>query len=444
MAKPFVSFVHPDDVESTLSEIENLGSGKDAVEFTNRYRCKDGKYRWIQWNSHQQEGLFYASARDVTSLKQSLESAQREVHTLLLAERLGEFGHWRIDMRAARPIVRWSPNVYRIHGLDPDEFQPSLEDGVKAYHPDDQATVAAHIETAIAQKRGWDFRLRLLRPSGEVRHVRAVGECEFDASGDEVTGLFGVFHDLTEMEATQRARNQELEQFAYRAAHDLQAPLRTISGFVGLLREDLDGEASETVDRHLAFVESGTARMQALIEQLFRYAKTVGDASVPEPVDMAAVARDAVVAFQAELSQIGAVVEVGALPTIPGRPGALNSVVLNLLDNAIKYRSKEPLRVQIDCEPDGGSWRFRVVDNGIGIPPTHLERVFNLFERAASQNAGGVGLGLPMCRKVLERLGGRIWAESGPGGGTAFVFTVPRQPEAGRRSEGEHPITSPG
>lgn len=431
----FLSFVHPDDVEATLREVARLGAGEETIEFTNRYRCKDGTYRWIQWSAYQRGGLSYASARDVTKLKETLRSAQREVQTLLLAEQLGEFGHWRVDLQATKPKVQWSPNVFRIHGRDPSEFEPSLESGVEAYHPDDQPAVAAHIETAIAEKRGWDFRLRLVRPTGELRHVRAIGECELDSSNGNVKALFGVFQDLTETEATQRAANQELEQFAYRAAHDLQAPLRTISGFVRLLRDELDGEVSETVNTHLGFIESGTAKLRNLIQELFRYAKTVGDESELEPVDMAVVAQTAVDACQAELAEVGAEVEIGALPTVPGRRGALDSVVLNLIDNAIKYRSEEPLRVKIDCEPYGDSWRFRVVDNGIGVPQPHLERIFKLFERVAARNAAGVGLGLSMCRKVLERLGGRIWAELNPTGGCVIVFTTPRRPEAEDRSQ---------
>ncbi len=427
-AEPFLSFVHPDDVESTLAEVGHLGEGKDAFEFTNRYRCKNGTYRWIQWNSYQRDDRIYASCRDVTNLKEALRSAEREVQTLHLAERLGEFGHWRVGFGGADPTVEWSPNVYRIHGLEPGAFQPSLEEGVKAYHPEDQAVVSAHIETAIAEKRGWDFRLRLVRPTGEVRHVRAVGDCELSGNGDQVTALFGVFQDLTDVEATARARNQELEQFVYRAAHDLQAPLRTMAGFAGLLREELGEQSSETVIRHLASLERGTQRMQNLIRELFRYAKAAGDDSPPIPIDMSLVARSAVEACRAELDEIGAEVEIGPLPTIPGRSGALESVVLNLVDNAIKYRSDRPLRLEIRCEPGHDFWRFRVTDNGTGIAQKHRERVFQLFERATSCNAEGVGLGLPLCRKVLERLGGQIWAEPNATHGSTFSFTMPRMP----------------
>lgn len=426
-ARAFIEFVHPDDVEPTLTELTRLSEGHRTVRFVNRYQTKSGDWRWIEWNSHPVGDRIYASARDVTQLHEALATAQRQVETLELAEQIGNFGHWRIDV--ATNALHWSPNVYRIHGLDPESFRPTVENAIAAYHPDDRDGVQRYVESAIERRAGWDFRLRLQRSDGEERLVRAVGRVQLDPNAKDVTGLFGVFQDVTEREQALMQRHSELEQFAYAAAHDLQAPLRTMLGFLQLLEEELDESASEDVKEYLTRLTRSASRMRALVGELYRYAKVVGTDGRTESVDLGALLEGIVQEREADLKAADATVEVTDLPAVLGVPAPLTSVFANLVDNAIKYRSPDrQLRIQVRGAVDGAHAAIDVSDNGRGFSPEHAEKVFGLFTQLDGDKRDGMGVGLALCRKIIERHRGSISVTPRPDEGVTVHLRLPLAP----------------
>ncbi len=227
--------------------------------------------------------------------------------------------------------------------------------------------------------------------------------------------------------------NAELEQFAYVASHDLQEPLRAVASYTQLLarryQHRLDGDAVRFIDRTVAAV----SRMQALIRDLLAVAR-VGTHGEPfEATDCESVLRDVLDDLQAAVIEAGATVTHDPLPVVLADRSQVRQLLQNLIGNAIKFRGDPAPRVHIAAQRDGAAWQFRVQDNGIGIEPEYAERVFVIFQRLHGRRAyPGTGVGLAICKKIVERHGGRIWLESADGQGTRVCFQLP----AGRGAEG--------
>jgi signal transduction histidine kinase len=280
-----------------------------------------------------------------------------------------------------------------------------------------------------------------VRPLARLVHqVRRVARGDFDRTV-EVVGARDVVQlgrDIDRMrqrilaEAAELQRsNAELEQFAYVASHDLQEPLRKVASFCQLLEQRYGGQLDERADQYIGFAVDGARRMQELINDLLAFSR-VGRAEKPlTPVDCDAVVRSARANLTALIEETGATVDVGPLPVVNGDPGLLSLVFQNLIGNALKFRGEAPPRVSISASPDGDAWEFTCRDNGIGIDDEYGERIFVIFQRLHSRAAyEGTGIGLAMCRKIVEHHGGRIWlatdGDRASGSGSTFRFTLPR------------------
>jgi PAS domain S-box-containing protein len=219
--------------------------------------------------------------------------------------------------------------------------------------------------------------------------------------------------------------NAELEQFAYIASHDLQEPLRSITGFTSLLTRRYQGQLGDDADRFMTRISEATARMQRLINDLLTYSR-VGREVKLQPTDCHSLVGQEIAGLQAAIHESGAVIHCDSLPTVTVDPTLLGQLFRNLIGNAIKFRGEEPPKVQISAEEKGDHWVFAVRDNGIGIDPKYNERIFTIFERLHSvEEYPGTGIGLSICKKAVERWGGQIWVESQLGQGSTFYFTVP-------------------
>lgn len=242
-------------------------------------------------------------------------------------------------------------------------------------------------------------------------------------------------HDALEAQVEERtahlaASNAELAQFAYIASHDLREPLRTVSSFLQLLARRYRGRLDAEADEYIAFAVNGAKRMSLLISDVLAFSQIGQVPAAMDRCDIENVLREVVEALKVSVEDAGGCIDIGSpLPSVQGVASQLHSLFQNLIGNAVKYRSPDrPLQVCVTAQALGEDWvHFTVADNGIGIESQYLDLIFRIFQRLHTQDRyEGTGIGLALCRKIVERHGGRIWADSTPDVGTAFHFTLPR------------------
>ena len=220
--------------------------------------------------------------------------------------------------------------------------------------------------------------------------------------------------------------NKDLEQFAYVASHDLQEPLRAVAGFVELLRMRLEKNLDDKGKEYMNHTVEGVKRMQNLINGLLEYSRIGTRGKKPELVDSKAALDRALAHLHMSISESGAEIIAGQLPKVNFDPVQLAQLFQNLISNAIKFRSEKTPQIRITAEHQDTQWKFAVADNGIGIEPQYADRIFLIFQRLHSRvKYPGTGIGLALCKKIVERHGGKIWVESKPGAGSTFYFTIP-------------------
>lgn len=223
-----------------------------------------------------------------------------------------------------------------------------------------------------------------------------------------------------------RRSNEELERFAYVASHDLQEPLRTVASYLQLLerryRPQLDATACEFID----FAVGGARRMEQLIQDLLAFSRVATHGEAPSATDAGDALTDTLHGLRAAIVQANATVTHDEMPAVLADASQLRQVLSNLIGNALKFRGSDPPHIHIGAVRHGQMWQFSVADNGIGIDAAYFERIFVIFQRLHTREAyPGTGVGLAICRKIVDRHGGRIWLSSTPGHGTTFSFTLP-------------------
>jgi light-regulated signal transduction histidine kinase (bacteriophytochrome) len=228
--------------------------------------------------------------------------------------------------------------------------------------------------------------------------------------------------------------NDELDRFACVASHDLQEPLRMVTRFTQLLSERYSGELDETARDYIHFAKDGATRMQEMVRNLLEYARVNSKDIELRPTDCRAVVSSVLQDLRAAIEESGALVEADPLPVVTADPVRLGQLFQNLIGNAIKFRGQAAPRVRISAADTRVDWLFSVRDNGIGIDPRQAGRVFEIYQRLHTNTEyPGAGIGLAICKKVVERHGGRIWVESQPGAGSTFFFTLPQGTHGGER-----------
>jgi light-regulated signal transduction histidine kinase (bacteriophytochrome) len=258
--------------------------------------------------------------------------------------------------------------------------------------------------------------------AARLRHLRGQIKRDLLVVRDEQSRLQASTEDL-------RRSNYELEQFAYLASHDLQEPLRKVASFCQLLQRRYAGQLDARANQYIDFAVDGARRMQALVNDLLAFSR-VGQAA-PEP---ALVSSDSALTharanLAEELEKSGATIEAGHLPLVLAEMSLLTAVFQNLLSNALKFAGEGPPRIVVTARRQEPFWLFSFTDYGMGIDPAYADRIFVLFQRLNDRSYAGTGIGLAMCRKIIENFGGRIWLDTEAKEGTRFCFTLPMAAE---------------
>jgi light-regulated signal transduction histidine kinase (bacteriophytochrome) len=223
-----------------------------------------------------------------------------------------------------------------------------------------------------------------------------------------------------------RATNSELQHFAYALTHDLQEPLRMVVNFTELLGREYSGKLGKEGDTYINYSVEGALRIEALLKALLAYWEvTEREQHGVAPIDCGTVLAKVLLNLETAIQQSGATVTSDPLPTVVTEEVLLIQLFQNLISNSIKYRRAEPPRIHVSAESNSQGWLLAVRDNGIGIDPQDTERVFGMFKRLHGSEIPGTGIGLALCKRLVERNGGRIWVESEPGRGATFKFTIP-------------------
>lgn len=224
--------------------------------------------------------------------------------------------------------------------------------------------------------------------------------------------------------------NAELQQFVHVSSHDLKEPLRTITSYVQLLQKKYQSQLGPESEEYVRFVVEGTHRLQELIDDLMSYTRLEDRGRDLEWVDMPKILEEVRTNLKITIQEKKAQITQDPLPRVKGHPAHMVLLFQNLIGNAIKFHGKAPPRIHVGARLEEGKWIFQVTDNGIGIDPKYFEKLFVVFQRLHTREEyPGTGIGLALCRKIVEQWGGTIWVESKPGAGSTFYFTVPASPE---------------
>jgi len=374
---------------------------------------------------------------DARRKRRRTEATLQEIEQRLeLAIEGAEIGIWDITIPTGRIVYdrRWE----RMLGYTVEELEPHLNTWERLVHPDDLPRILEVWNThAIGNSPFYEGEFRLRTKSGGWNWVFSRGKViERDSTGAPLRAI-GTYLDITARKGTEErlaakaielARsNADLEQFAYVASHDLQEPLRMVSVYCQLLRRRYQGKLDAAADEFIGFAVDGADRMQHLIEDLLAYSRIGTKDRQLEPVDCAVVLKDALTNLKLALMQSDAVVTHDPLPTVLANGKQLIQLFQNLIGNAIKYRGSQRPEIHIAVDLQEEAWRFAVRDNGIGLDPQFSDRIFVIFQRLHTKaEYPGTGMGLAICKKIVEQHGGRIWVESQPGLGSVFYFSIPR------------------
>jgi light-regulated signal transduction histidine kinase (bacteriophytochrome) len=284
----------------------------------------------------------------------------------------------------------------------------------------------ATLEELLATERVSQKEITIRTKTGQIRTTLAsIEPISWKGLPCVISSVIDI-SDRKQMEEDLRRSNAELEQFAYVASHDLQEPLRAMAGMVQLLQRRYQGQLDERANEYIDHAVDAAGRMQTLINDLLAFSRVGRRNNLIEPVEAKICLNVALRNLEAAIRETNAVVTADSLPTVHADSTQLIQLFQNLIANGIKFRGGKEPQVHISAKKVEKAWQFAVRDNGIGIEPRYFERIFLVFQRLHTRREyPGTGIGLAICKKIVERHGGSIWVESKPGTGSTFYFTLP-------------------
>ncbi len=437
-----------------VDEVRRHGFVKEW-DFTNRHRS--GEVRLCRQSSFHldigDDDCMVSIVRDVTDLRRieaAVRTSEERLRQAVRASAIGIFDHDHVA-----DTLYWSPEQRAIFGFTPEE-PVSLAGFLSCVHPDDLETIGAAVRQAHDPSKDgfFDVEHRIIRRDGEERWLFTRSQTFFEGAGDgrhpvrTVGGLLDVtekkrvdeelrqLNEALEIRVAERTAeleraNRDLESFSYSISHDLRAPLRHVVGYIDMFERDLAVPLDDTTKRRLDVISDAARRMGTMIDSLLAFARIGRAAMQFSAVDVNAVVGDVRMELRPDTDNRQIEWEVAELPTVTADRTLLKMVFSNLVSNAIKFTAERaPARIGVGAHRADSGWVFFVSDNGAGFDMRYADKLFGVFQRLHSADEfPGTGIGLANCRRIVERHGGRIWAESEPGAGTRILFLVPDLPQ---------------
>ncbi len=449
----FLQHVVPEDRENVNDFLHQVRTEGADCSFECRILRADGEIRWIFVRGHQSRPVTGRPPRltgivqDITARKQSEQDLQESEYFFKESQRASYTGSYKLDFPTG--VWGYSEVLGQIFGIDPT-YPTTIEGWLNLVAPPDQERMSQYFQNLVERGESkFNQEYRILRASDrEVRWVHGLGEIRYDEEGKPLV-MIGTIRDITERKLVAKEleghrynleelvkhrttelelANQELESFSYSVSHDLRAPLRRIDGFVNLLLCDCRELLPEDGLRNLQIISSSARRMGILIDDLLHFSRTSRQEMNKELLDMNLPFQDALHMVHEENADRQIEWKITPLPQVVGDHHLLRQVWVNLLENAVKYTSKcDFARIEIQCLDREEETRFSIQDNGVGFDMQYADKLFGVFQRLHRQDEfEGTGIGLVTVHRIIARHKGRVWAESTPGHGATFFFTLPK------------------
>jgi len=373
-----------------------------------------------------------AQGNDITERIEAERAFKASKEKLEIALENGKIGTWEWDI--ITDIFNLDERMEIMFGREPGKFENTYGAFEKSIHEEDLAHFRHAIHKALKEDIPLDTIYRIKHINNEVNYISTKALVEKDNEGNPIK-MSGVCFDITEMKlGAEKAlfslnedllrSNKELEQFAYVASHDLQEPLRTISSFTQLLSQRYKDKLDQDANEFIQFAVDGAIRMQSLINGLLDYSRIETKGKKFSVVDMHEVLGQVVNNLNLKIQEKIALVTNDELPEVVADSGQMVQLLQNLIGNALKFCKSSP-RIHISAREEREHFLFSIKDNGIGIEDQYYNRIFQIFQRLhPREEYGGTGIGLAICKRIVERHGGKIWVESKPGKGSLFYFTI--------------------
>jgi PAS domain S-box-containing protein len=440
----FTSKIHPYDFKKfSQSMHENMIGEKDDLlcEFRIMYNSHREKYLWIlnhgkiiKRDAKRNALRMIGTLTDIDKIKRNEKTYKKNYQHLKVALKVGKIGIWEFNTKTNELL--WDENLFDIYGIDKNKFVNTYTAWITTIHPDDLVRVENEISAATANNTPYNTEFRIIKPHGEIRYIHSEGKIINIGNHYRFKLMLGISWDiskhklientlLTALQNTRRT-NEELEQFAHIASHDLQAPLCIISGYTELLERRYKDKLDEDAREFMQFVISGTKQMRNFINGLLDYSRITMQEKTFCAVDCNQVLIEVLDNLKVTIQARDAEVIYHDLPIIHANSMQIQQLFQNLISNAIKFCDQKP-KVRLKVKKENGSWVFSIQDNGIGITTEDCKKLFVIFNRFIPKDKyPGTGIGLAICKRIIDHHGGNIWVESLPGKTSTFYFSIPQ------------------
>lgn len=455
LGKSFIDFVHPDDILFIIKEIERgKAAGATSINFSRRFIKKNGDYIWINWKASTgaDQKKIYAIGRDITDqknlelkLKQFNMELEKQVaeKTRLVMEKEHQYRFLLENMREGIQIIGFDWRYLFVNNSVVGQSQYANDKELVGFtmmekYPGIENTELFRVlERCMVERQPDTIENFFLFPNGEKGwfelSIQPVPEGIFILSID-ITDRKKADEKLSNYTEDLKRSNAELERFAYVASHDLQEPLRMVSSFMNLLQRRLSDKLDDTSKQYMHYAVDGADRMKTLIHDLLEYSRVGTHRENFVLIDPMEVMNYVTRVLDEDIQKTGATIIIHPMPTIMASKTLFSQLLVNLISNALKYNGNRAPQIEVGCLEDHVNYTFSVKDNGEGIDPKFFDKIFIIFQRLHNKGEySGTGIGLAICKKIVEVHRGKIWVESEKDKGSTFFFTIPKSAyETGR------------